>query len=151
MEEPDAVGARHDAVAATDAPFPVDQHNTIVGLISRAHRADLHTCRVFALITELRHEESLRNFVGIDLFIPDQVADETVAATQWRIDMRLPVPGNDVTLYPGSRDGGIERYFIFFFACRDTQAATDTPPRIDEECPSRLRFRDNRFCFVCRQ
>src|SRR5210317_1584243 len=42
IEEAHTVGAGHDAVAATDAPFPVDQHDAVVGLVGRPHRADLY-------------------------------------------------------------------------------------------------------------
>ncbi len=59
MEEPHAVGTAHDAVAAADAPCPVHEHDSVRCLVRRAHGADLHAGRVFALVAEFRNEERL--------------------------------------------------------------------------------------------
>ena len=66
MEEPHAVRAPHDAVAAADAPVPVHEHDAVRRLVGGADRADLHAGRVVALVAELGNEEGL-----FDAFLAD--------------------------------------------------------------------------------
>ena len=80
VKEADAIRAGHDAVAATDTPFPVDQHDTVVGLLRRADRTYLDTVRVLTLVAKLRHKEGLVNRVRIDLLVTDFIAGEAIAA-----------------------------------------------------------------------
>src|SRR5210317_998923 len=85
MEEADTVRACHDAVAATDAPFPVDQNDAVVRLVSRPDGTDLNTCGVVTLIAEFGYKIGLGNIIRINFFIPDLVGRETVSPTKRRV------------------------------------------------------------------
>ena len=78
VEEPHAVGAAHDAVAAADAPRPVHEDYAVRGLIGGADRADLHAGRIFALVAELGHEKRL-----IDVLFSDVLELALVRGRSW--------------------------------------------------------------------
>src|SRR4030067_2208305 len=50
MEEPGAVWASHDAVAAPDAPSPIDENDAVGSIIGGPDRTDLHTGGIGALV-----------------------------------------------------------------------------------------------------
>src|SRR5665647_3557789 len=88
MEEPGAVRAGHNAVAAADAPCPVNENNTVRGLIGGADRADLHTGWLVALVAELRDKEGLVDLFRFDgeisaCILIDPGIGEAVAAGLW--------------------------------------------------------------------
>jgi len=79
MEESDAVRASHDAVTAANAPFPVDQDDTIVRLVRGTDRANLDTSRVVTLIAELRHEKRLGYIFGVNFFAANRACCESIS------------------------------------------------------------------------
>jgi hypothetical protein len=68
MEEPDAIRASHDAIAAADAPFPVNENDTVVRLVGCANRANLDAGRIVTLITEFWNEKRLGHIFGLNFF-----------------------------------------------------------------------------------
>src|SRR5659263_91514 len=130
MEEPGAVRAGHNAVAATDAPCPVNENNTVRGLIGGADGADLHTGWLVALVAELRDKEGLVDLFRLDIQIialteVDLRIDETVAGGLWRISMKSAVLGQHISLYPGTRGISIIGDLVLLFAGLYTKPAPD--------------------------
>ena len=100
VEEADTVRTCHDAIAATDAPFPVNQHDTVFGLVGRTYRTNLDTGRVVTLITKLGYEKRLGDTVRINFFIANFVAGEAIPAAIRRVDVNRAILGDDVTFNP---------------------------------------------------
>ena len=80
VEEPDAIGASHDAVAAADAPFPVNENDAVVRLVGCANRANLDAGRVVTLIAELRNEKRLGHVFGVNFFATNRARGESVSS-----------------------------------------------------------------------
>jgi len=102
------------------------------------------------LIAELGYEERLINILGLDFFVANHIADESVATAQWRINMRLAILGYDIAFNPGACDSGVIRNFVFVFAGRDTQSTTNTLGGIDQKRPSYIRVSNGSLRLVCR-
>jgi hypothetical protein len=151
VEEAHAVGAGHDAVATADAPFPVDQDDTVASLVSRTDGAHLHARGVVALVAELRHEEGLGDVLRIDFFAIDDIIDESVAPTVRRVDMGLAVLRDYVAFDPRPGNRCIVRNLVLVLARFDAEAATHAFTRIDEESPADVRVFDRRPGFFVRQ
>jgi len=73
VEKADAVWTTHDAITATDAPFTVNQHNAILGLVCSTHRANLDTGRVFTLVAKLGYKKCLGDILFLYLLHPGMV------------------------------------------------------------------------------
>src|SRR5450756_274346 len=138
MEEPGAVRARHDAVAAADAPCPVDENNTVRGLEGGADGADLHAGWLVTLVAELRDKEGLVDLFRFDgeisaCILIDPGIGEAVAAGLWRISMKSAVLGQHVSLHPGTRGAGIVGDLVLQFAGLYAKPATDALVGIDQK------------------
>jgi hypothetical protein len=136
MKEAHAVGAGHDAVAATNAPIPVDQDYAIVGLVGCPDRAHLDTGRVVALVTELRHKERLANVLRVDFFIAYLVIYKAIATAHWGIDMRFTILGYDVSFDPGARYRCVLGDFIFNLTGFYAKSAAHAFRRVYLKCPA---------------
>jgi hypothetical protein len=148
MEEPDAIGASHNAVATADAPIPVNQDNAIVRLVGGTNRADLDAGRVVALVAELRNKKRLVDILGLNFFATNRACRESVSSTIRRICEGAAIFHDNVAFNPGSRYGRIIGNLVFVLAGFDAQSATDALGRIDQECPPDLRICYGRLGFV---
>jgi hypothetical protein len=140
MEKPHAIGARHDAVSASDAPLPVHHDDPVRRLVSGTYRTHLDAGRLFALVAELWDEKGLINFFigNISILAPSQVdpaVSESVSRLLRGIGEYFSLFGHDISFNPGPGYIGIERDFVFQFACLDTEAAADALVCIYEKHP----------------
>jgi hypothetical protein len=146
MEEPHAIGTRHDAVSASDAPLPVHHDDAVRRLVSGAYGTHLDAGRLFALVAELWDEKGFINFFigNISILAPSQVdpaASESVSRLLRGIGEYFSLFGYNIPFNPGPGYIGIERDFVFQFACLDTEAAADALVRIYEKYPPGMLWR----------
>jgi len=104
VEEPHAVGASHDAVAAADAPFPIYKDHAVVRLVRCADRAYLDAGRVIALIAELWYKKCLCDIFRINLLSPNVATGKTVSPAIGRICVSLTILRHHIAFNPSPRD-----------------------------------------------
>jgi hypothetical protein len=141
MEKSHAVRAGHDAVAAPDTPFPVDQDYSVCGLIGRPHRAYLNTGRFVTLVAEFRHKKSLIDSFRGHLSVSaqpqvDAAGGESIPGFLGGVGQYFSSFGNDVSFHPGPGNIGLKGDFIFEFAGLDTEAAANALIRIHKKYPA---------------
>jgi hypothetical protein len=66
LEKTRTVGAGLDTIPATDAIIVVDKHNTVLRPEGGAHRADLDTGGMGAVVTNLGHK---KGFADLGVFV----------------------------------------------------------------------------------
>ena len=150
MEEPGPVGAGHDAVAAADAPLPVDEDDSVGRLVGGADGADLHAGRIVALVAELRHEVRLVDRLGID--------GKLTALVQIEVGSRIAVPpalgaigvegavlGQHVPLHPRARGVDLVRDVVLQLARLHAEPAADAALGVDQEDPAHGLIRLDRL------
>jgi hypothetical protein len=131
-----SVWTGHDAIAATDAPFAVDKHDTVQCLVGRTHRANLDTGWFDTLVTEFRHEETLGDLVSRYLVFSNFSIGVPVSAAERRFYMGLTVFHEDIAFDPCPGNRGIVGDFIFILAGLDTKSASNAFLCIDQEDPA---------------
>src|ERR1700722_4908165 len=141
VEIPRTIGTGLNTVPAADAIFLIDEHDPIGRLVGGPDGTNLHARRIFALIAELWHEESLRH-----LFVAVSIAKAVILwrgrrgdvhGIGLRIDARLILALEIyVTLDPRAKILWIERDFVFDLAGLNAAQAADAACRIDSESPT---------------
>src|SRR6202158_886948 len=143
VEEARGVGARLDAVLATDAIGMVDQDHAVVGLEGRAGWAHLHAGRMGAVVAQLGDEEGL-----LDLRVLVAVGESigtfrtggrdvhgVVLAVDARPVLALQI---DVALDPGAEVMSVAGDLVFRLARLDAAQAADAFRGINAERPTVL-------------
>jgi hypothetical protein len=114
-----SIRTRLNAVPASDAPLGIHKNDTIFSREGGAHRTNLYTGRIDALVAELRNKEASQD---IPLFC---FLQRFSLSSLNALDGNTAIFFYNVPLHPRSTKERLFRNVIFFLACFDAQATPD--------------------------
>ena len=140
VEKAGCVWTGHNAIAAADAPFSINQDYSVIGLIGRTDRAHLGARRSRAVITELWYEKGLPdvfriNFLELTLAEVNAGFGESIERTFGAVNVPAVIFGVHIAFHPCTGDVGFQGNIVFSLARFDTETAANTLVGIHQKSP----------------